>query len=153
MRLAAITVVGGAYSRAGGEPEPAAIVRALDALSIRGINYYPAKTPWGGLWTNTPPEVIERDMALMASLHINVVRTFIPCSTGTQAAKLTDADGNVSPAYLERSTSFWRLPGNRGFARFSASTSTKKRWRRPRARCGGPRSAPSWADTEPTVAC
>jgi hypothetical protein len=103
VRLAAITVVGGMFSRSdGAEPEPAATVRALEPLSIRGINYYPARTPWGGLWTNTPAEVIERDMALMASLHINAVRTFVPCSAGTQTAKLPDDDGNVSLAYLAK---------------------------------------------------
>ena len=90
------------------------MVRALDALSIRGINYYPAQTPWGGLWTNTPAEVIEHDMALMASLHVNTIRTFIPCSAGTQAAKLTDADGNVSPAYLAKIEQFLTAAWQRG---------------------------------------
>ncbi len=114
VRLAAITVVGGAYSRAGAEPEPAAMVRALDAFSIRGINYYPAQTPWGGLWTSTPVDVIERDMALMASFHVNAVRTFLPCPAGTQAAKLTDADGNASPAYVEKIERFLRAAWRRG---------------------------------------
>ena len=113
IRLSAFAALGnGLLHAAGSEAKTAAIVRTLDVLSIRGINYYPAQTPWAGLWTKTPPEVIERDMALMGSMHVNAVRTFLPCGDGTHFAQLTDAGGHVSPPYIEKIEQFltaaWR---------------------------------------------
>lgn len=75
---------------------PAEIVREIKPLSVRGVNYYPAQTPWGGLWTKTPPEVIEKDMALCASLNINTIRTFMMWN------EFMDANGNVAPQYLDK---------------------------------------------------
>ena len=54
-----------------------AVLRILPPLSVRGVNYFPRETPWGGLWTKTPAEVWEKDMALAASLGCNTVRTFV----------------------------------------------------------------------------
>ncbi len=55
----------------------AEVVRNLQPLSVSGVNYYPRETPWGGMWTKTPPEIWERDMQVAASLGINTVRTFL----------------------------------------------------------------------------
>jgi hypothetical protein len=59
----------------------AELIRSPGPLSVRGVNYFPRETPWGGLWTKTSPEVWEKDMALAASLGINTVRTFIQVTT------------------------------------------------------------------------
>jgi endo-1,4-beta-mannosidase len=88
--------------------EPSAtMVGSLPPLAVRGVNYYPALTPWSGMWTKTPEAVWERDMALAASLNINTVRTFVPA-----LADWVDAAGDVAPAYLDRFERFlgiaWR---------------------------------------------
>ena len=70
------------------EPPPAEVLRELTPLSVRGVNCFPRQTPWGGLWTRTPPEVRERDMALAASLGSNTVRTFLQLGSLKPAAKV-----------------------------------------------------------------
>ncbi len=66
--------------RAADPPPPPPIVRDLAPLSVRGVNYFPRETPWSGMWTKTPDEVWERDMALAASLGVNTIRTFLQIS-------------------------------------------------------------------------
>ena len=106
VRWAAIAAVGGTCPGAAGvEAERATVVRVGSSFNSRN-QLLPRAHALGGFWTNTPPEVIERDMAPMASLHVNAVRTFIPCSAGTRTAKLTNADGNVSPAYFAKIEQF-----------------------------------------------
>ncbi|MEI7731203.1 MAG: cellulase family glycosylhydrolase [Verrucomicrobiota bacterium] len=83
-------------------PAPAEMVRQLAPLSVRGVNYYPRETSWGGLWTKTPPEVWEKDMALAASLGINTVRTFVQFSPKLEQAGLLHNSGAPTPAYLEK---------------------------------------------------
>ena len=31
---------------------------------MRGVNYFPRETPWSGLWTKTPADIWDKDMAL-----------------------------------------------------------------------------------------
>lgn len=82
------------------QPPAAPLVRTLQPLSVRGVNYYPRETPWGGMWTGTPPEVFQRDMALAASLGVNTVRTFVMFNPKLAQAGLIQADGAPSPQYL-----------------------------------------------------
>ena len=84
------------------DPQPAELIRTLQPLSVRGVNYFPRDTPWGGLWTKTPPEVWERDIALAASLRMNTVRTFVQFSSPLEPAGMLRSDGTPTPAYLEK---------------------------------------------------
>jgi len=86
--------------------QDAELIRTLKPLSIRGVNYYPRETPWGGLWTKTPREVWEKDMALAASLRINTVRTFLMFSSAMEQAGLLRNDGAPTPAYMEKLETF-----------------------------------------------
>ncbi len=78
------------------------MVRNFPPLSVRGVNYFPRETPWGGMWTKTPREVWEKDMALAASLRANTIRTFIQFSPTLALAGLLQTDGTPTPEYLER---------------------------------------------------
>ena len=80
----------------------AELVRELKPLSVCGVNYFPHETPWGGMWTKTPPEVWEKDMALASSLGCNAIRTFLQFSTHTEQAGLVRPDGGLTPAYYEK---------------------------------------------------
>ncbi len=83
----------------GGQPP---VARELPPLSVRGMNYYPHETPWGGMWTKTPDEVWAKDMALAASLGANTIRTFVQFSPRLVEAGLLRADGAPTPEYLKR---------------------------------------------------
>lgn len=84
------------------EPPPAELVRNLQPLSVRGVNYFPRETPWDGMWTKTPEEVFERDMALAASLGCNTIRTFLQFSARLEQAGLLKPDGSPTPVYHEK---------------------------------------------------
>ncbi len=99
--LAALLLVPRATGHAA-DALPAELLRALPPLSVRGVNYFPRETPWGGLWTKTPPEVWEKDMALAASLGVNTVRTFVQFSTSLEQAGLLQRDGTPTTAYLDK---------------------------------------------------
>ncbi len=86
---------------ASAQAEPRA-VRTVAPLSVRGVNYYPRETPWGGMWTKTPAEVWERDMALAASLEVNTIRTFVSFSPSLEQAGLLQSDGTPTAPYLAR---------------------------------------------------
>ncbi len=86
---------------AAGKPQ-VPVLRKLQPLSVRGVNYYPRETPWGGMWTKTPAEVWQHDMALAASLGVNTVRTFLPFDDGLRQAGLVQADGAPTAKYLEK---------------------------------------------------
>lgn len=83
-------------------PGEAALIRELRPLSVRGVNYFPRETPWGGMWTKTPAEVFEKDMGLAASLGCNTVRTFLQFAPHIEQAGLVKPDGSPTPAYLEK---------------------------------------------------
>jgi endo-1,4-beta-mannosidase len=93
-----------AFSSFAKEPEAvrSSIIRELQPLSVRGVNYYPQATPWGGMWTQTPAEVWEKDMALAASLGCNTIRTFLQFSPHVEQAGLLQPDGTLTPTYHER---------------------------------------------------
>ena len=84
------------------EPASAPVIRELPPLSVRGVNYYPQATPWGGMWTKTPAEVWDKDMTLAASLGCNTVRTFLSFSPSLAQAGLLKPDGSLTPAYHEK---------------------------------------------------
>jgi len=75
------------------------LIRQITPLSVRGVNYMPRQTPWGGMWTQTPPEVWEKDMALAASLGCNTIRTFLHFGANLERAGLVNPDGTLTPAY------------------------------------------------------
>jgi len=97
---AAVCLPGLTTAQDGGDSVP--ILCEIAPLSIRGVNYYPADTPWGGFWTETPDGVIEKDMALAASLEINTIRTFLHTRAYIRDAGFIDDKGDVSTAYLRR---------------------------------------------------
>ncbi len=80
----------------------AEIVAALAPLSVRGVNYFPRETPWSGMWTKTPDEVWEKDMAAAAKLGCNSVRTFVMFSEAMEKDGLAQRDGTPTPAYLAK---------------------------------------------------
>ncbi len=80
----------------------APLIRELRPLSVRGVNYFPRETPWGGMWTKTPPEVFEKDMALAASLGCNSIRTFLQFAPHIEKAGLVHSDGSLAPEYHEK---------------------------------------------------
>ncbi len=90
------------YTDCQSGPVQAELIRELKPLSVRGVNYMPRETPWGGMWTKTPPEVFEKDMALAASLGCNTVRTFLQFSAPLEQAGLLKPDGALTPAYHEK---------------------------------------------------
>lgn len=45
---------------------------------IRGINYYPANSPWMDFWSSYDPLVTERDLRRVKKLGLNTVRVFLP---------------------------------------------------------------------------
>ena len=82
---------------------------ALAPLSVRGVNYYPRETPWGGMWTKTPTEVWKKDMELVASLEINAIRTFVSFSPNLEQAGLMQRDGTPTTEYLAKIEAFLAL--------------------------------------------
>ena len=78
------------------------VIRKIEPLSVRGVNYFPRNTPWGKMWTQTPPEVWEQDMAAAAKLGVNTVRTFLIFSPDDVKNGLATADGTPTPAYREK---------------------------------------------------
>lgn len=44
---------------------------------IKGINYYPQKSPWKSFWMDYNPTVINKDFSSIASLGFNTIRIFI----------------------------------------------------------------------------
>ena len=99
--LAALLLVPRATGHAA-DALPAELLRALPPLSVRGVNYFPRETPWRGLWTKTPADVWEKDMALAASLGVNTVRTFVQFSTPLEQAGLLQSNGMPTTAYLDK---------------------------------------------------
>ena len=99
--LAALLLVTRAAGHAA-DAQPAELLRALPPLSVRGVNYYPRETPWGGLWTKTPADVWEKDMALAESLGCNTIRTFIQFAPHIEQAGLLEKDGTPTPAYRDK---------------------------------------------------
>jgi len=104
LRLACFGFLIGACSVCadGAHAQAAELMRTFPPLSVRGVNYYPRETPWGGLWTKTPAEVWERDMALAASLEVNTIRTFVSFSPSLEKEGLVLGDGAPTPAYLNK---------------------------------------------------
>jgi hypothetical protein len=45
---------------------------------LRGVNYYPAETPWSRFWPEFDPRVIAADLDLVVGLNGNAVRIFLP---------------------------------------------------------------------------
>jgi len=81
---------------------PAELIRKIEPLSLRGVNYFPRDTPWGKMWTETPPEVWEHDMAAAAKLGVNTVRTFLIFGQDDVTKGLLTEDGTPTPVYHEK---------------------------------------------------
>lgn len=76
---------------------PAAGISAIQLQRIyqmRGINYYPKKTPWKDFWIKYDKKIIAQDLRKIKNLRMNSVRVFINFE---QFGK-----GNVVPEMLER---------------------------------------------------
>ncbi|GAC1637089.1 MAG: cellulase family glycosylhydrolase [Herpetosiphon sp.] len=59
-----------------------------------GANYYPRDTPWDRFWPAYDSAVVDRDFALLQTLHLDSVRIFIPY--------IQWGGPNVDPVYLDR---------------------------------------------------
>lgn len=46
--------------------------------SIKGINYYPQKTPWHDFWKKFDEKIVEKDLKFMSKSGFNTLRIFIP---------------------------------------------------------------------------
>jgi endo-1,4-beta-mannosidase len=69
-------------ARATPAPAPALTVAALVA-GLKEVSYYPSQHPWGSMWYQWQPAVIDADMAKLAALGANTVRIFVqPASFG-----------------------------------------------------------------------
>ncbi|MDP5120779.1 MAG: cellulase family glycosylhydrolase [Spirosomaceae bacterium] len=66
--------------------------------SMKGVNYYPQKTPWKDFWLNYDEKIIAKDLKIIKKLRLNTVRVFINYE---QFGK-----GNVVPEMLERLNHF-----------------------------------------------
>lgn len=65
------------YELRGSEPlETTATPATLSGL--KGINYYPANTPWRDFWPAYDPAIITADFDRIADLGANAVRVFLP---------------------------------------------------------------------------
>lgn len=51
---------------------------ALPVDGMVGVNYYPQSTPWLAFWTDTDPEQIRADLAMVDELGFDTIRTFVP---------------------------------------------------------------------------
>lgn len=71
-------------------------------LSVRGVNYFPRDTPWSKMWSETPKELWEQDMAAAAKLGANTVRTFLIFRPDDVAKGLATEEGTPTPAYHEK---------------------------------------------------
>lgn len=47
---------------------------------MKGVNYYPASTPWFDFWENYSPDTTKQDLSLAKSLGFNTVRIFLQYS-------------------------------------------------------------------------
>lgn len=121
------------------DPQPVELVRTFPPLSVRGINYFPHATPWGGMWTQTAPDVWERDMALAASLGVNTIRTFLQFSPRLEQAGLLNPDGSLMPAYHEKFEQLLAAAWRHGIrvivclefsSQWLTATNAAARWRR-----------------------
>ncbi|MBN1286371.1 MAG: cellulase family glycosylhydrolase [Anaerolineae bacterium] len=66
-------------------PAPGAFVGVADGgfaaggvrFPVRGANYYPVHTPWRRFLTETAPEAVQREFALMREAGLNTLRIFL----------------------------------------------------------------------------
>ena len=47
-------------------------------FKIKGINYYPQKTPWFEFWSKYNKSIVDKDFKIIKNLKLNTVRIFIP---------------------------------------------------------------------------
>ncbi len=50
----------------------------IDSLNIKGINYYPQKTPWNTFGDQFDSKIIDADFKLIKNAGLNSIRIFIP---------------------------------------------------------------------------
>lgn len=66
-------------------PAPSHLVRVNGTQFIlddqpfvpRGVNYYPAQSPWSAMWTHFNPTAVRQDFELVRSLGFNTIRIFV----------------------------------------------------------------------------
>jgi hypothetical protein len=49
-----------------------------DSLDIKGINYYPQKTPWNMFGDEFDAEIIKKDFDIIKEANLNTIRVFVP---------------------------------------------------------------------------
>lgn len=53
------------------------IINKVDATNIKGINYYPQKTPWNMFGDDFDIEIIKKDFEIIKNADLNTIRIFI----------------------------------------------------------------------------
>jgi YD repeat-containing protein len=93
----AAPVPAGCVERAGAE-----LKLAGRPFRVAGINYYPQASAWDRFWAQYDPAVVDHDFALIQTLGLNTIRTFVPFEqfggAHVDAAMLTKLDDLLSRA-------------------------------------------------------
>lgn len=66
------------HERTGSQPLTPSNLSPMALSRLRGINYYPAKTPWRRFWPEFDAEIIAADLDRVVRLGGNSVRIFLP---------------------------------------------------------------------------
>ena len=71
---------------------------------LRGINYYPATSPWSQFWPNFDRAEVARDLALIRGLNANVVRVFLQRNAFLDPARAERDLANLKALLTEAET-------------------------------------------------
>lgn len=66
------------HERSSARPITAPTGAPLALPRLRGVNYYPAATPWSRFWPEFDPQVTAADLDLITGLNGNALRIFLP---------------------------------------------------------------------------
>jgi len=58
--------------------EDGSFLMAGEKFNVRGVNYYPAYSPWLKFWDNFDIDTIQRDLRKALDLNFNTIRIFVP---------------------------------------------------------------------------
>ncbi|SEB50664.1 hypothetical protein SAMN04489761_1103 [Tenacibaculum sp. MAR_2009_124] len=72
-------------------------IRFPNDFKIKGINYYPQKTPWFEFWKQYDTIVVNKDFKLIKNLQLNTIRIFIPYELfGKEKVSKTELNNLIS---------------------------------------------------------
>ncbi|GAB5494481.1 MAG: hypothetical protein Phog2KO_46960 [Phototrophicaceae bacterium] len=92
--------------------EDSQLMLGSEPYAVRGINYYPSQYPWRRFLSESDPETIQQDLAVMREANLNTLRIFV----WNQAIFQCYGSGAVPNAYnFQRLDNMIQLAGNMGF--------------------------------------